>query len=551
MKLRLLVSKTHYLHIFIGLQQVMANQYKIPKDLLQAGLRPILINLADYKRLTVSGLEGLARLLQLLTNYFRVEIGRKLLDHLRMCAPPNKLEEALGKPLVDIEEVSLIRAILDIFHLLPSTANVYLNDIIFCVLELESRLKTALSSPFRKPLMKFVNKYTEDSVNYFFEKLSSSSHFELFIGLLDMEESGPLRLQTMNYIAKEDHKFPPEIAKKEYATVLLHRHTLKIMHILVNHELAWFESNMNLVVKLHKMWKADIEMRNYPNNANHSRPCWNNGTKSLEEANDFGSIPSNRFTQSMYQIMIIASKQDPKNIDWLFEIINGFSDPDLIDTTFIKAFIYDEVIIKYDSHLRKNIFERFLHKAYQDLNFERRTYLLRYLIIPMLMCDKFDPALYVNASIIENLIRNVWSPLNETASLTRSGDYDAFVLSLLQLVTLLMQLLPQLMNEFRKDIIKFAWALLKSDDITMKQSAYVLLARFIKEYGNFSVNRKIRLLKLSFRFTSLNFARIRLKEEFSFSSLLIPLFLYCHSNQGWISRQMEFPFGCSGFEKLL
>jgi transformation/transcription domain-associated protein len=93
---------------FVGLQQVMTNQHKIPKELLQAGLRPILVNLSDHKRLTVSNLEGLIRLLQLLTNYFRVEIGRKLLDHLRMWAPPNKLEEASGKPIADIEEIVLL-----------------------------------------------------------------------------------------------------------------------------------------------------------------------------------------------------------------------------------------------------------------------------------------------------------------------------------------------------------------------------------------------------------------------------------------------------------
>ncbi|KAJ2765878.1 transcription-associated protein 1, partial [Coemansia nantahalensis] len=66
-----------------GLRQVLLHQQKLPRDLLQTGLRPILINLSDYKRLTVASLDGLARLLQLLTNYFKVEVGRKLLDHMQ------------------------------------------------------------------------------------------------------------------------------------------------------------------------------------------------------------------------------------------------------------------------------------------------------------------------------------------------------------------------------------------------------------------------------------------------------------------------------------
>jgi transformation/transcription domain-associated protein len=72
-----------------GLKQ--STQNKLPKDLLQTGLRPILLNLGDHKRLTVDGLQGLGRLLELLTSYFKVEIGRKLLDHLSQWATPEAL----------------------------------------------------------------------------------------------------------------------------------------------------------------------------------------------------------------------------------------------------------------------------------------------------------------------------------------------------------------------------------------------------------------------------------------------------------------------------
>ena len=55
-----------------GLRGVLAATNKLPKDLLQNGLRPILMNLQDPRKLSVDGLEGLARLLTLLTNYFKV-----------------------------------------------------------------------------------------------------------------------------------------------------------------------------------------------------------------------------------------------------------------------------------------------------------------------------------------------------------------------------------------------------------------------------------------------------------------------------------------------
>jgi transformation/transcription domain-associated protein len=49
-----------------GPKSVLAIPTKLPKDILQTGLRPILVNPADARRLSVSGREGLARFLELL-----------------------------------------------------------------------------------------------------------------------------------------------------------------------------------------------------------------------------------------------------------------------------------------------------------------------------------------------------------------------------------------------------------------------------------------------------------------------------------------------------
>ena len=57
-----------------GLAAVIAHQ-KMPKALLQASLRPILVNLAYYNKLKLPLLQGLARLLMLLANWFNVTLG--------------------------------------------------------------------------------------------------------------------------------------------------------------------------------------------------------------------------------------------------------------------------------------------------------------------------------------------------------------------------------------------------------------------------------------------------------------------------------------------
>ena len=65
-----------------GLAQIISQQ-KLPKDLLQSCLRPVLLNLADHRKLDVASLQSLGRLLELLTNCFNIALGEKLLEHLQ------------------------------------------------------------------------------------------------------------------------------------------------------------------------------------------------------------------------------------------------------------------------------------------------------------------------------------------------------------------------------------------------------------------------------------------------------------------------------------
>lgn len=66
-------------------------QQRMPKELLQSSLRPILVNLAHTKNLSMPLLQGLARLLELLSNWFNVTLGGKLLEHLKKWLDPEKL----------------------------------------------------------------------------------------------------------------------------------------------------------------------------------------------------------------------------------------------------------------------------------------------------------------------------------------------------------------------------------------------------------------------------------------------------------------------------
>ncbi|CAN0013460.1 unnamed protein product, partial [Hapterophycus canaliculatus] len=63
----------------------------MPKDLLQSCLRPVLKNLTHIQKLSLPLLQGLSRLLYLLSNWFNVTLGDKLFGYLRQWTEPQKL----------------------------------------------------------------------------------------------------------------------------------------------------------------------------------------------------------------------------------------------------------------------------------------------------------------------------------------------------------------------------------------------------------------------------------------------------------------------------
>ncbi|KAG6860236.1 hypothetical protein C0995_013842, partial [Termitomyces sp. Mi166 len=164
-----------------GLRMVLTHQSRLPKELLQTGLRPILMNLADPKRLSVPGLEGLARLLELLTNYFKVEIGHKLLDHFRIVADP----AMLTVPLTNNESITKLVRLANIFHLLPSAANIFLENLVNSIVQTESQMCLSNQSPFSEPLGKYLDRYPVDGIDFFMRHITFPRHMRTLRSILE------------------------------------------------------------------------------------------------------------------------------------------------------------------------------------------------------------------------------------------------------------------------------------------------------------------------------------------------------------------------------
>ncbi|GLD94890.1 hypothetical protein PINS_up003515 [Pythium insidiosum] len=169
----------------------------LPKELLQQCLRPVLLNLADYRKLNVPLLDGLARLLTLLSSCFNVTLGEKLLEHLKQWRDPERIMKAAIWKRGD--EPAVAAAIVDLFHLLPPNET-FVDAMIDCVVELEAALPAfgsygKMSSPYRAPLTRFLNRYASTAVAFFLkrEHLLDTRYAALFQSLLKMPEAAPMR----------------------------------------------------------------------------------------------------------------------------------------------------------------------------------------------------------------------------------------------------------------------------------------------------------------------------------------------------------------------
>jgi len=181
----------------------------LPKELLQECLKPVLSQIKSHTTLTKSLLKGLARLLYLISNLFNKSLGETLLNHLGKWTEPAKIMGLqLWRPGDDIEVAA---AIVGIFHLLPMSPS-FLVPLVSTVVKLEATHHLfapcaaagdgggfsggpEAASPYREPLLKFLNRHKEESVFYFLRRLREPQLAHLFMHLLKHPKGGPLREQ--------------------------------------------------------------------------------------------------------------------------------------------------------------------------------------------------------------------------------------------------------------------------------------------------------------------------------------------------------------------
>ncbi|KAJ1922206.1 transcription-associated protein 1 [Mycoemilia scoparia] len=480
-----------------GLQKVLVQQQKLPKDLLQAGLRPILLNLSDHKHLNVVSLEGLARLMKLLTNYFKVEVGRKLLDHLRQLADAAKLRQAATKTIKDIQDIKVFVAIFNVFHLLPSSASVLMEELVTAVLQLEAYLIRRQSSPFRPPLFLFLNKYPTETINYFFERIKQPSYSRLFIHALSDKSCDKLRSTLVEQGSKIVDLLKPVKQENEssddksaaFHPTLEQVHGCLIVQALNNHIPNLLDINKDINDTLMSdIWRKYIQSPIAP-------------------------IHQARFNQvailkSVLATIISGTSGSKK---WALRIFSIAEALDcrlgVLDSGQIEYYLCSKVLHSANMHQRRSIIALFFEHFDQNV-YDPKASVLRRVVIPLIAygicpietgkypdvlapCDSIPlcrtgetdarASQFLSGPLLNLVQSNIWAPLSVPES-NKPGVDDYLCLQCISLSFALLRKAPNVISDTRKDLIRFGWTCIRHEDPIVKHAAYVLLAQFISTF---------------------------------------------------------------------
>ncbi|KAG6485829.1 hypothetical protein ZIOFF_054394 [Zingiber officinale] len=472
-----------------GLRQVVQQQ-RLPKELLQGSLRPILVNLAHTKSLTMPLLQGLARLLELLSNWFNIQLGVKLLDHLRKWLEPEKLAQT-QKSWKAGDEPKVAAAMIELFHLLPQAAVKFLDELVTIIVDLEGALPpgqfySEINSPYRLPLAKYLNRYATDAVDYFLDKLSNPKYFRR---LADADIGQPLREE----LAKLPHKilgnaFPQFIQQSDgtitqsSASLITNEgltpdsssnptlpvysdgyfHGLELISTLVKLMPDWLHENRIVFDTLLLVWKSPARIARLQNEQ----------VLSLLQVKE---------SKQLVKCFLNYLRHDKSEVGVLFDMLSIFLFRTRIDFTFLKEFYIIEVAEGYAPNLKKAILLHFLN-VFQSKQFgqDHLVIAMQILILPMLAHSFQNGHSWevVDQSIIKTIVDKLLDPPEEI-----SAEYDEPLrIELLQLATLLLKYLQNDLVQHRKELIKFGWNHLKREDNSSKQWAFVNVCHFLEAY---------------------------------------------------------------------
>ncbi|CAK7274206.1 transcription-associated protein 1 [Sporothrix epigloea] len=466
-----------------ALKRVLMYTSKLPKDLLQQGLRPVLASLQDAKRLTPGRLENLALLLRLLTNYFKVEIGSRLLNHVAKLALPTDIQQVSFMLYEQSVLMSTIVGVFGIFPLLPDAARMYKERIIDEVLDLEEKLRRTHHSPLRPSVYKYFNRYPEDCCNLLTSRIEQLRYGRLLAQALQDKDSQRMRDYANAHADELIQSCNTIVANKkdtQYVAVINTVHILYSLCVNQTTAVTWLEKkdNLNWLKAAAKTLEERLRANTYPTELR---------------------LASNQAAEQLTSILIHYLNFHVDDMDTLLSLVASITAEELRSTPEFHEYIYKNIVCNQSVPFCQTLVLRCLEDyAGEAASHKTKSFLLHYIVNPIVAMDimrhwdrlgekdkdKGSPLL-ADKQIIESISSKVWKA-NMADGQDESGPHvdgvDYTRMEVMQLTAMLVKYHHVILQDLRKDIIKFGWTYIRNDDAMNKNAAYVVLGYFIAHY---------------------------------------------------------------------
>ena len=510
--------------------QVALDRKNLPKELLQSSLRPILLNLATYRTLTLPLLSGLAELLSLLSAWFNVTLGEKLLEHLDRWMYLERLqaENTAWKPG---EDAKVAAAIIELFHLLPDVAKVFLPRLVPLVDGLERALPAVdlpseVCSILEAPLAKFLCKYPQDSVDYFLAKLDDPQQYRRLVSVASKPEGQAMRAELLASADKvlavtfgdglpsapsapasesaakmgggakagegadsatdageaaprgedvgKDEATPMETDggsgdKAAAPAAPTPRHSSRFEGIGLIAEL----------VALEPRWLLDN-----PKLLEAVRAAWADPRR-MERVAEEERLSDHEVHESerLLRCLVSCVREDRSNTRLLFQMLSALTVSSRVDYTFVRRLYSDDVAKHYTPEEKRAVLAEYL-TIFKDRALPQAELVLglKHIVLPVVESVTAEGLEVAEKVVDEEIINGIVSTLLDPPEEVSARYGESLRVELLQLATVLIREMPKALTAHRKELIKWGWNHLKRDDCSSKQWAFVNVCHFLEVY---------------------------------------------------------------------
>ena len=326
-------------------------------------------------------------------------------------------------------------------------------------------------------MIKYLCMYPKEAWDFFSPDLKDQTQGRFFAQLLEDEASESLRKQVEDDVPKFLASFEFDGPEKEICQA-----QLNAIHIA--YAMSKFSATSKWLVSHDNLRKALFEIG-----------------KSLEKKLRDNTIdPELRLAaeQAGDQILDVFANyltHEPSNLDFFFELIDAITSDELKITPSLPKFIYTQMI----SNDSVDYWKTLVHKCIdmytaRNTSQKTKTFIFRNIVNPIFAMDvkrnwetlfgQGKGTKLMDRAMVETIHNRLWKPqaLTDTSEDLAQLGSDHSRMELLQLTTLLLKYHWVMIQEPRKDVIKFAWNYLKLEDIINKYAAYVLIAFFISAF---------------------------------------------------------------------